>query len=518
MNKEDSHIDDDLETKFEQHDFGTPPESFLVDINKRLDKKALINPFQWWILELVLLLTFGSLLFYGQYNQNSVRTSKNADEVNLLQQTEAMDTILPTPPKTFNKQLEERGNAKASNELKEPRNTTQSQKHEGVNMMKGKSTSQPKHDRTQPNINESAEVSIKEEKQFKSESHQKDPKKTSTLLTNKKQINTVNKVDNENDIPSEEIKSFDTKSVTTEKWADNQGLNKFDVYATEFDIVDHHLKNKPFQNVSYFSVVQNTVPTIKPTAPKDSSAIKTSDKNKGFHFEIQAFGGISYGFPRITKSFSDSYSEQLKNGTENDDLGPHFGINLNVVRKNIVLGTGVHYFQFEEEIDYTKIQTSITDTILVIPFWDYTYDTLGNIIDSVYNETYDSTQVTTHTEKKMEIEQQYSWISIPLQIGYQFNLGRNWAITPRIGGNIAFGILRKTYHYPSSDFQQTDDYQSVRWMLSLQGDIEIRRKIKNWHVFLRGGYHFGLTPYIKVDNLQRKYTQVTGVLGIGYSF
>lgn len=507
MNKENSHIDNGLKEKFEQHDFGVPPESFLVDINKRLDKKAWIDPFVWWILEFGLLLCFGTLLFYGRYPQEIIHTTQYTPENNRLERTEITEDYLPQKDNDYSLSKTAQGTTiNKSNEVQIAMNNGASKKDAGMSKTSTQ-TGEPSNDRTNTSKNKAA-ISFN--------TSASDDRAGGAENASKGQNIPVQKKNKSQNSPKNETKSSKSEKPKANDDVDNKKSNKFDIYATDYAVVDDQIKSNPVQDSSF---AKNSVPKEAVIEAKDSVKKKPLKEEVASHFEIQGFVGASYGFPRNTKSFSDSYSEQLKNGTENDELSPHFGININFVRKNIVIGTGIQYFQFIEEIENTNIKTITTDSIFISGYNTVSYfDSITQQLDTMQVPYYDSTQITKTTKNKIEVEQRYSWVSIPIQIGYRFQLGNKWAITPSVGGNIAFGILRKTYQYPSDDFKQMDDYQSVKWMLSLQGNLEVRRKINNWHVFIRGGYHFGLTPYINSNSFQRKYSQVTGTFGVGYSF
>ncbi len=518
MNKEDTNIDNELKEKFGHHNFGSPPDDFLADINRRLDEDEESDRFVWWLLDGTLILCFLSLLLYSQINQNTIHVAQQITKQNSSE-----------TPDDIGKSIYENDNSLIVNDSVSD-NTQQElskklipENEMGTEEYKNNSKGKPIQKRIHKNRGKK-QLNIKQEDKLETKEQSKDHEKSviDAFLKDKSK-KTKNKSIGVENKPHESSNREKEKRQKDERKQDEMFEQlphlKFDVYATEYDLVNQRIKDNNFTYKNDFASEQEASLKNEPFL-----STKTIDNNslvvyKSNFYEIQGFGGLSFGWPRTFKSFSDDYSNLLKADLDNDEVSPNFGINFNFVRKRIVLGTGVEYFHFDEEIEHVEVQINTTDTVILTGYeWVYTYDSLGVPIDSNYVSVYDTTKNVNKTDKSFEIEQRYSWIAIPIQIGYRFFIGQNWSITPSVGGNIALGFRRKTYQYPSHDYNQLEEYQSVKWMLSLQGTVEVRRKIKNWHLFFKTGYYFGLTPYIKSNLLQRKYSHVNGVIGIGYSF
>src|SRR5690554_7483626 len=102
--------------------------------------------------------------------------------------------------------------------------------------------------------------------------------------------------------------------------------------------------------------------------------------------------------------------------------------------------------------------------------------------------------------------------------------GRDWSSDvcssdlPSLGINISIGLANKSFKYPHQNFEEISAFTPMKWHVNLQGNIEVQRRLNQWHIFARAGYQHGLSPVLKSDTFDRKYNKISTIFGVGYSF
>lgn len=251
------------------------------------------------------------------------------------------------------------------------------------------------------------------------------------------------------------------------------------------------------------------------TVPGISNDIKTNAPNSSWKKEIQIFGGLGANF---VKDFSDSaaYAEKLQEN-QSSILAPSFGVNGNLSYKKLTFGTGLSYSQTGEKntLEITKyywkdstVSEHIIDTILVL-------DSLGNWIEEIHDTTlYHDIQYQDSKKERTSFKNTYSWISIPLYFGYRFDVG-NYEFIPRIGAQFNFGISGNRGKFPTKNFNDILEYQAVKFNVSYLIQLEIRRNFNNWHIFINPYFKSMINPAISGDLIQRRYSSWGIQFGVG---
>jgi hypothetical protein len=490
LSKEEQNIDKLIKDKLSDRDFGTPPQSFIDDLNKRLDHapRNYIGFYLFTLLTSLLLCTFLLLLFI---------------------------------PTEFNTSIKKQGNIalKAKTHLTNNKEAIVSKKH--------KSTLNAAHktnDKTRNNIDFTAE-SKKEKSNFiaaestqgalnqkHSENINKGKSKLNSSEINLKRSNTQN--ESNPDGGKTEVKPLEeqTKTPKFSKLV-NRG-NKDDykmITANEFQIIDEKI------NKWEFFTFESATPILKPKPDLVNAKKSEPEPNKKLSYEVQLYAGAGFDQARINNALSNEYTTKL-NAQSKNKISPIIGANFNIIYQDLVFGTGLTFAQQREDNDFSVKSFYMSDSVY-IAYYDSTviYDSLNNPIGTNIVPVYDTTQVTNEQVKQEKIEQLYTWLQIPINFGYRFRLNK-WSITPSLGVNFAIGIRNKAMKYPNQNFEQLNEYSAMKWHMNILGNIEVRRKINQWHVFARGSYNFGITPVLKSNLFQRKYNGINCVMGVGYSF
>lgn len=494
MNPSKEHIDRLIEEKLANRDFGTPPEAFLKDLDKRMGKTS--NG--WTIFLIFLNVVFILLLLLSKcvdtkqlYNKTSVKL--------ITQQID--DTA------TYTTQTKVKNAA-----VKRQQITNEDAKENNAIAPSDKQNSSTKMVRSTKNSNLTFTLPLKK-LSYSSKNHKKNAKND---ITNEKGTRILNRKEGtkENTLPP-----VSSTEITTDFATISNDLSeiKKNLNTPEFFTV-HFLDQPESKHPEIAKKLSNDASNMKPKQKKEKKKTK-SDK---ISIELQLYGGVSGNLIGLSGTSNASYFKTLSKRIQNP-INPYIGIHANIIYKNWLMGTGVSYITNREKNDYsTKIFTHYDSVYVSGTTIDSVYsvfDSTTNQWDSVYvtSPVYDSLNVTHSTKNQHTIRQQYAWIQIPLRFGYRFTIGK-WSLVPSIGANIAIGIKNNNLVYPTTDYYHTQQFSALRLHFNLMGNLEVRYNINQWHIFLGMGYQYALDPYLKTDHFALKYNQINGVLGIGYQF
>lgn len=252
------------------------------------------------------------------------------------------------------------------------------------------------------------------------------------------------------------------------------------------------------------------------------SGVQTDALNKkntpesAWRREIQLFGGLGANF------IHDSHSDKAYLGkiaqNQSSIPAPSFGIQGNLSYEKFTFGTGLSYSQTGEKyhaemtkyiIKDSTYSEHVIDTILVFD------DSLGIWVPEIHDTTlYHTYQYQDSTQERKSFKNNYSWISIPLYFGYRFELG-NYELIPRIGAQFNFGIAKNKGSFPNGDFNGMIEYQAVRFTISYLVQLEARRNFGKWHVFINPYFKSMINPAISGDLIRRRYSSWGIQFGIG---
>lgn len=217
--------------------------------------------------------------------------------------------------------------------------------------------------------------------------------------------------------------------------------------------------------------------------------------------EIQLYGGIGTNLFQ-DKSNHSEYLSVLKS-YESKIIIPVLGINGLFSYKKIVFGTGIGYNQNGEHYKMNVKTLIIKDSI-----------TTSVVNDTVYTYTF---QYSDTVLKLSSFKNRYSQLSIPLYAGYRFHAGK-FEIIPKLGIQFDIGISSKYGNYPKDTSAYIAEFKPNRFSASYLIQLELRRNIKNWHVFMTPYFRSSITPNISEAILRRNYSSYGIQLGIGYRF
>ncbi len=268
-------------------------------------------------------------------------------------------------------------------------------------------------------------------------------------------------------------------------------------------------------------VIRDSFPDNK---KEDREDLKDEKDKKKTNFEIQGFGGFMFVQPKVSSPSSPYQSSIVAQETR--IISPNFGFNLNYNYNKMSVGSGLSYYQFGEKTNYTtSLTTATVDSISQSTSTVY-LDSAGNIItptpnnpafDSITIVTIDTSFNYNTTFNTKSWLNSYSRVVVPISFGYCFEF-KNWSLIPRVGLNLEFTTLRQKGLYPDAKQEEILELDQRKFGLSYQLQLELRRNLGPWHVFVNPYYRNNIGYVINTTDLQRKYGGFGTTFGVGVRF
>ncbi len=212
-------------------------------------------------------------------------------------------------------------------------------------------------------------------------------------------------------------------------------------------------------------------------------------------FELQLFGGINFSRSFLAGNYSwiNSYDLNLIH-SERTLVTPIVGMNVFLNSRNIQFGIGVGMTKIGEQSSY-----SYFDHVLVQnPFNPSIYD-------------------TTYTTKTYVGTNSYSFLQLPLSIGYRFDFNR-FTIVPRYAYSIGIKSNSNKGYYPDRNGVGLYQVSAPKVIYQHNVNIDFRLNFNN--------FYFSLIPFITINSNKgypmilsnRKYLNYGMNMGVGVKF
>ena len=245
-----------------------------------------------------------------------------------------------------------------------------------------------------------------------------------------------------------------------------------------------------------------------------------------------------------TTSVEDNNYEETYNNALSPMLSNSFGININYSYKNLIVQGGVCYKKFNEQFNYNQEVLLIDtisyyeteyryeqqfDTIFVFDLDEYleTGDTnyipytISNTVKVPYEVSvtdYDSSM----SDQNIKVRNTYSYIEIPLSIGYQFKQNK-FTVSPKFGLitglyiNSSGKSLNSTY---SIEDINNEKQTYIIPSFSMIATIGFEYKINDFFSFVADPYYRKSinSIFIKSNPISHKFNAYGLKLGIRYNF
>jgi len=237
-------------------------------------------------------------------------------------------------------------------------------------------------------------------------------------------------------IPEKEIASTFTESIPQNK--------------TNFELMNI-LRYKDLNNKKNAQIKEAMLPIQVNTEPYDYTQII-----KKWSYSVAINAGVAKVGKKLKGDELFNEYVDIRMTQEKEIYTPQFGVEVNFQKSKFVFNTGIQYKQFGENNQYAALSKQLqinddskwntfnkqivdVDTLYIFGIVQYQSNLVG-VKDSVLEIKKDSIYAYASDSSilKANGKTNYTYLEIPLQIGYEFKSGK-WALTPMAG--ISFGYL-----------------------------------------------------------------------------
>lgn len=312
-----------------------------------------------------------------------------------------------------------------------------------------------------------------------------------------------------------------TETKKAKKKKRNKKVKEVDItIASSIESKDSYQKSKPRRQKISNQKVQNNASSalvLKPIKPKKEK--KPSDFS----------GSIEFGFaPIYFKNMAVAYEPENDTVTvfiTNKKPKASYDFGLEFLFKptdgDWSIKTGLHYQQLNEEIDY-YFQREYVDEEL--SHWQYDsifeyhidppiHDTILVGVDSSYYE-----HLVLEENQKKHINQ-YTYLSIPLLIGYQIDLPSNrFKVNVLAGVNMSILLQSQGYYYDTDGYilsYPNNQKALINWALSAQ--VSVCYEWKKMSLYAKPSLQFQMKEKALDDYFERRQYVIYG-LEFGINF
>jgi len=262
------------------------------------------------------------------------------------------------------------------------------------------------------------------------------------------------------------------------------------------------------------------ISSVDSTIIVDSTISLPVEKNANQRsHEIQVFGSLTGSYSKLSLAPGAISTTAIQSTTMETPLQaiPQFGVGYNFNFNNYSLGTGLLYQKSGESVNYETNTIELQDSVYISGFYlDTIFNPNTQAWDTVEVVIYDTIGVDVIVPQSFIGENRFNWISIPLNFGYRMNLG-NFTFIPRVGTSFEFGIGKNNGIYAELIDQGLIEHQANRFVLSYSLQFEIRRNFERFHIFINPYFKSNITPVISSEVQIRKYNSWGLNAGIGIS-
>lgn len=508
------YSDKDIDARFKEleEDQFQVPTSFLEDLNTRMDAREKSAKrkgfFRFWIMIPLLILiavsTFALVKYTSDKQQTNNFLSSTDEQHNPLQPSsdpvqaqsttktrgtpsESGNPFKPKQPTTTTTKSdtstpEHSGTQSSSNSKKTQHNSTSSAAHQPSGRpLKTATTSSSTPSNNSQNGQSASSASVPS-------SHPLNVQSTSSgqaLSNSSTSGNTGSTVDSSTDLNETDASTSMEPAVLLQL-----AMRDYDFPVTEAE-----------RTASIAQVPSSPASSVNPANKKDNQTKKTGnwEQDVQVYFSPSAsnWKAQSDSFTKLQSYASPSFSYDI-------------GAKWNLFYKDIQFSAGASYSRSTEKISFEKSYTIQTGTDSVFLYFVYDSITMDSTAIYQYNPVYG-----TITDSK-QLLNRYSWISVPLSVGYRFRF-QSWDVIPSIGARLNFGIASNTGNYPDNSGLD-HPIEAVRFNTDFSIQTEIRKNFNNYHVFVTPYYRGNLSPVIKDPNLRITHRYWGISFGAGISF
>tara|TARA_B100000809_G_scaffold135519_1_gene133100 strand:- start:1647 stop:3668 length:2022 start_codon:yes stop_codon:yes gene_type:complete len=259
-------------------------------------------------------------------------------------------------------------------------------------------------------------------------------------------------------------------------------------------------------NDSINTVVEDSVNSTLTKKEKTSTDFKK--------WNISVFAGPKMISKTISGSLSDTYFDKRK-AEEKNITTMSYGVEVNYfLNKNINLSIGINSITYGEEIDYSEIIRSKTDSMITSYNTVVTFDSLTGI-DTTFVPVY-TTQTQNDTTSGITNKNRYTYIQLPFMLGYKMNFNK-LAINIKAGGS--YGRLTKSSgSYINNKLVELEAIDLKKDILNVVISSALSYRIKKMNYFIEPRYQFNVSDVFIDPEVEQNYKSFGVNLGITFVF
>ena len=251
---------------------------------------------------------------------------------------------------------------------------------------------------------------------------------------------------------------------------------------------------------------------------KDVKAIEleSDDKSKKWVHEIQLYAGMVNSSPLL--GFAAENANEQMTANEVSLWSTSYAIGYRASINDFDFGIGIGFLKNGEKVNYaTNSMSEFTiDSSYFIGFEiDSIFDNQNWVIDSIPVYVDSSYVISINDTNSFTGKNVYSWINIPLDFGYRFEVGE-YSFIPRLGLDLGFASATNIGTYAESIGGGFVERASNRFTLSYSLHLEIRRSFNRFHIFVNPYFRSNVMPVISSDIQRRRYHSMGINAGIGF--
>jgi hypothetical protein len=249
--------------------------------------------------------------------------------------------------------------------------------------------------------------------------------------------------------------------------------------------------------------------SIKPTLT-DKEKITTDLKK----WNISVFGGPSMISKTISGSLDAPYFDKRK-AEEKKITTISYGVEAAYFfNKNINLSIGINSITYGEEIDYSEIIRSKTDSMITSYNEVVTWDSLIGF-DTIYIPIY-TIQTQNDTTNSLTTKNRYTYVHLPFMLGYKMNFNK-LGINIKAGGSYG-RLIKSSGSYINNTITEVESIDLKKDILNVVLSTAFSYRIKKMNYFIEPRYQFNMSDVFIDPEVEQNYKSFGVNLGITFVF
>jgi hypothetical protein len=184
------------------------------------------------------------------------------------------------------------------------------------------------------------------------------------------------------------------------------------------------------------------------------------------------------------------------------------------LNKNINLSIGINSITYGEDIDYSEIIRSKTDSMITSYNEVVTFDSLSGL-DTTYVPIY-TTQTQNDTTNSFTNKNRYTYVLLPFMLGYKMNFNK-LGINIKAGGSYG-RLIKSSGSYINNTITEVESIDLKKDILNVVLSTAFSYRIKKMNYFIEPRYQFNVSDVFIDPEVEQNYKSFGVNLGITFVF